>query len=416
MTKRNTKPCEKCGRQISLSNHGIHVGRCKGKLKTLNSNPFKMLKEWKNESGMYICPFCKQEFGRGITGHIWRMHTEEGKNHVFSGQRGGGWNKGLTKETDSRVKNNSETLKKRFASGEIIPNFLGKHHSEETKKKLSERSGGYRRGSGRGKHGWYKGYWCDSSWELAWIIYHLEHDIKFERNKQGFEYEFEGVKHEYFPDFKMEDGSYVEIKRYMTDKNKAKHKSFPGKLCLITNDEIQPFLKYAKERYGDDYIQLYEGKPYEKYVTPKESYWNSRRELREKRNQERVELIKNSGIDFTIHGWKQRVAELLNIKHSPAGRFIKKYCPELIETSYVKGRDNKHPKFVRKHTKEEWKGIYLEKTLKNIETIRKSGVNFSRRGWLKKLSLLMGISKKGVKDLMQNHCRDILSRAYLMPK
>lgn len=32
---------------------------------------------------------------------------------------------------------------------------------------MKEVGGGYRKGSGRGKKGRYKGYWCDSSWELA---------------------------------------------------------------------------------------------------------------------------------------------------------------------------------------------------------------------------------------------------------
>lgn len=68
--------------------------------------------------------------------------------------------------------------------------------SEETKQKISatakvnKLSGGYREGSGRGKKGIYKGYYCDSSWELAYVIYNLEHDIKFERNTQTFEYEY----------------------------------------------------------------------------------------------------------------------------------------------------------------------------------------------------------------------------------
>ena len=28
---------------------------------------------------------------------------------------------------------------------------------------------------GYGKHGWYKEYWCDSSWELAYVIYNLDY-------------------------------------------------------------------------------------------------------------------------------------------------------------------------------------------------------------------------------------------------
>ena len=38
----------------------------------------------------------------------------------------------------------------------------------------------------------------------------------------AFEYEFEGKKHNYYPDFKLEDGTYVEIKGYSTSRWCAK--------------------------------------------------------------------------------------------------------------------------------------------------------------------------------------------------
>ena len=74
---------------------------------------------------------------------------------------------------------------------------------EATRLNIYGNYGGYKRGSGRGKHGWYKGIWCDSSWELAWVIFHLEHGIRFERNKDRFEYYWQGKIHKYLPDFKM---------------------------------------------------------------------------------------------------------------------------------------------------------------------------------------------------------------------
>jgi len=55
-------------------------------------------------------------------------------------------------------------------------------------------SGGYRKGSGVGKGGWYKGYWCDSSYELAWIIFNIEHGNPFTRNTEEFEYIWGGKK------------------------------------------------------------------------------------------------------------------------------------------------------------------------------------------------------------------------------
>lgn len=50
----------------------------------------------------------------------------------------GAHNKGKTKENCDSLRKQGETLKKRYANGEIKPTFLGKHHSEETKRKISE--------------------------------------------------------------------------------------------------------------------------------------------------------------------------------------------------------------------------------------------------------------------------------------
>ena len=54
------------------------------------------------------------------------------------------------------------------------------------------------------------------------MIYNLDHGIKFERCKEKFEYEFEGKKYNYYPDFKLENGTYVEIKGYSTSRWCAK--------------------------------------------------------------------------------------------------------------------------------------------------------------------------------------------------
>jgi len=169
------------------------------------------------------------------------------------------WNKGITKDDDQRLKKASETLKEHYAQGLIKPSFLGRKHTEESKKKCGK-GGGYKHGSGRGKQGWYKGYWCDSSWELAYVIYNLEHNIQFIRNKEGFEYEFENKKYKYYPDFILEDGTYVEIKGYLDKKNEIKIKSFDKKLIIIDKKGIKQYIDYVVEKYGKDYIKLYNEK------------------------------------------------------------------------------------------------------------------------------------------------------------
>lgn len=51
----------------------------------------------------------------------------------------GAWNKGLTKDTDTRVSKQCKTYKDHLVSKVIDAPFKGKHHSIETKKMLSDR-------------------------------------------------------------------------------------------------------------------------------------------------------------------------------------------------------------------------------------------------------------------------------------
>jgi len=49
------------------------------------------------------------------------------------------WNKGLTKDTDPRVKKNGETISAKIKAGEIPKSFKGKHHTKEWCKAHSEK-------------------------------------------------------------------------------------------------------------------------------------------------------------------------------------------------------------------------------------------------------------------------------------
>lgn len=173
------------------------------------------------------------------------------------------WNYGLTKNDDERLAISDETRKKlRDRPNKGRANSVEKQ--KERIRKISETSkrngisGGKRHGSGRGKKGWYKGYWCDSSWELAYVIYNLQHGIKFERNKQGFEYEYNGRRHKFYPDFILEDETYVEIKGAMTEQNKVKISSFCDSLIVLDKYRIKPYLDYVKSKYGKNFFDLYE--------------------------------------------------------------------------------------------------------------------------------------------------------------
>lgn len=110
--------------------------------------------------------------------------------------------------------------------------------------------------SGRGKKGKYKGHFFASSWELAFIIYHIDHNIKFERNWEKFEYiNKEGKRKFYIPDFIVDD-VYVEVKGYVTENVILKEKYFPHTLIRYDKEGIKKFLNYVIEKYGKNFVTL----------------------------------------------------------------------------------------------------------------------------------------------------------------
>ncbi len=112
---------------------------------------------------------------------------------------------------------------------------------------------------GTAKYGTYKGYICDSSYELAFVIYCLDHNILLSRNSASFSYTFNGECHNYFPDFIINGNTYVEIKGYTTEQDRAKWSAFPKDLQLdvIDKSKITPYITYCRNTYGD-FTRLYD--------------------------------------------------------------------------------------------------------------------------------------------------------------
>ena len=126
---------------------------------------------------------------------------------------------------------------------------------------IKPKSGGKRKGSGIGKKGWYKGIYCDSTWELAFVIYCLEHNIPIKRNKSYRTYLFNGEKHKYYPDFIVEETKVYEIKGYCSEQWKAKCEQNPD-IIVIGKDKITKYLKYCINKYGIEFWEdLYEDNP-----------------------------------------------------------------------------------------------------------------------------------------------------------
>lgn len=138
------------------------------------------------------------------------------------------------------------------------PTCFSKIISKNTKGK----AGGYRLGSGRGMGGWYNGIHCDSSWELAYVIYCLDHKIDIKRNTKKFKYIYENKIHYYIPDFIVEN-DYVEIKGYTNSQWLAKLKYFEFELTTYYKNDLLDIFNYVEFKYGKNYMKLYDGNPYD---------------------------------------------------------------------------------------------------------------------------------------------------------
>lgn len=242
--QRTKVTCQYCDKEISKSNITRHEESCKNKTKKISyalthdglTCQF-CSKECKNRNS--LCNherMCKLNPNRQINVGFDKFNADRKVGKITS------WNTGLSAINDERVRKQSESLRDWYAD-----------HPEHN-------HGGYIPTSARNvKYGTYKGYFCDSSWELAFLIYHLDHNIAITRCTECFNYTFNGKVHKYYPDFIIGD-TYYEIKGRCTDRDIAKFKQFPSSKSLYVVDQttIYKYLSYCKSTYGAKYAELYD--------------------------------------------------------------------------------------------------------------------------------------------------------------
>ncbi len=119
------------------------------------------------------------------------------------------------------------------------------------------KTGGWRNFGGSGKKGTVDGIIYQSSWELAWILYHRDNSISFERCVENFPYEFRGKTRKYYPDFKIGE-KYVEVKGVIDEKTAAKFSQFPRDKVLEVFDRnaMKPILDWVVEKYGKEFASV----------------------------------------------------------------------------------------------------------------------------------------------------------------
>ena len=118
--------------------------------------------------------------------------------------------------------------------------------------------GGLRERSGRGKSGHYQGFFLNSTYELAYIIYCLDHNIAIERNTKFWNYihPITGNSHKYYPDF-IVSGKLIEVKGYMTDIVRIKISAVNEPIQLLLKDDLKDIFKYVQEKTNLSIDKLY---------------------------------------------------------------------------------------------------------------------------------------------------------------
>lgn len=126
-----------------------------------------------------------------------------------------------------------------------------------TTAKKNKKSGGYRIGAGRGKKGWYKGFFCDSQYELGFIIYCLDHNIKIERNRKMYNYIYNNIRHKYLPDFIVND-ELIEIKGFYREIDDIKLEAVKDrKISILYTEDLKYVSDYLQNKYGLDINHIY---------------------------------------------------------------------------------------------------------------------------------------------------------------
>lgn len=146
------------------------------------------------------CPACNNF----ITLNNYRKHIDSCTGHISAkiGHRGG-WNKGLTKEMDERIKIYSES------SSKTLIGRKGRPHTEESKANLSKIAKANGLGGHTSKRKLYfkkndgTEVYLQSSYEIKFAEILEELNIIWERPAPLIWIDDEGKDHRYYPDFKI---------------------------------------------------------------------------------------------------------------------------------------------------------------------------------------------------------------------
>lgn len=279
----------------------------------------------------------------GSTGYKWMTNNIDtkyvNKNNIDE-YIALGWVFGIDNDHKQKLSN---ALK-----GKAVGKCLDPIKELERKQKISNSMKGntnwmHNKKRGNGKKGRYKGFKCDSTWELAFIVYYVEHDLNIKPCNIVYEYTYEGEIHKYYPDFITDDG-IIEIKGRKNKKALAKEQQYPN-VIIIDANKIKLYLDYVIQKYGKEFWKvLYEDKSNIKLSKKQITGQKIKNDKYVYNKNIIIDLEQNSNIDFSKFGWVEKAKIYLqrkNINITNLSRFIKRYYPEFFVNNDVFKRKHK---------------------------------------------------------------------------
>jgi hypothetical protein len=127
---------------------------------------------------------------------------------------------------------------------------LGKHLSLKNLDKI---------GTGFSKSGTYQNIKCQSTYELAFVIWALDNQLPIQRCRIRIPYFYEGKDRYYNPDFEIA-GKIYEIKGYVTEITQVKLTAAENsgiEVIVIGNQNIRKYLEHVKTMHGIDVTKDY---------------------------------------------------------------------------------------------------------------------------------------------------------------
>jgi len=340
---------------------------------------------WKISENKYKCPHCGviKTKERGIIRHIYCCL---GYNTS--------WNKGLTKESDKRLLDQSNSFREKFISGKII--VKGHKVSDETKKILSEKRIKYLQDNP--EKAFYKKYHSSKGPSYAEkyfkevfekenipLKFHFSigsYELDFYNQEKGIDLEINGHQH-------YDDKRIVE-----SDKKRTAYLENLGwKIITIRwSDYANKTLEEKKQIV----------KEIKNIVENSKNVEDLDRLLQDNKQFKKDKKDKESAQRKLI----QEQQKLINEQQKSVEKQIK--AEQKLSRKIFK--DNK--KHLQQIKGNEYRKILLENINSRKNKILNSNINFKKYGWVEQVKNILGISHTQVKRFMKKYLKEFYNQCY----